>query len=805
MFMRHHDPKEVEDKINSGSASVVDVLLADSVDTFFKSENEVVTAYFDNDKLAQLLDFCYMERETYSADNSKLAFVSTSIMASGKKSVLRFFFGQEGDTEPELPEQVLPPTEDTDYGYGGPPSPPICKFIKTEEKSYTENQEEITYHEYKTDRADTKHLDRLFSILDDSPCHTNMTAFGNFALIVKSFLNSDNVKSDFLKYVYSRREIFEGLVQHLCHHNGYQVLSSILNMQKWYSENSSALASQFLVHRLRSYSELADRLAEPATEIDVVESIVDLFFELVTDNRHIWDSVYFIDRVLLNSKKVEALVARLMDQREKARVLLRLLTTLVEYCNKEYDEEEDNSNSSQDKNDEYGDEAKGASDDDGPKIEVNIIVPEVSSPADELRSAFLEKLRDQFRSLASLVVAAPQTDQVSLSTAGLLYRPCGLTVVQFSKLVHACLKSKLVDFQETLLREGVLDALQQVFLAASTNNILHNQFSAIAKLVVGQGEGPLFRHFFESELLATLFATFNSVVASRDPRAKQTSLFLGHIVSIGKEVEALREVASLDAFFRRQDWRTFAMQHLADIVQKENTVLGRRDPHAPQDDSMSENYEEALNSADFVVVNQPMFGGEEAGGADDDPWRQFNDFSPEEVVIENIPGMDSEEGDVDKAGRSSLLNTNAGKVDEFEMEDPFDSMVEETDFKIEYVGDTQQVPDTAGGTAQADRDQTAGGAGKTAETESGLEQAQELGTAGQQAQTDAGGETHTPMQKDTPGGESQGDKQGAQDSQEKAEEQTETEAGGSTAQEDGQPEAAEQHGQAEAPAEHAQV
>jgi hypothetical protein len=44
MFMRHHDPKEVEDKINSGTASVIDVLMSDNIDTLYKSENEIVTS-----------------------------------------------------------------------------------------------------------------------------------------------------------------------------------------------------------------------------------------------------------------------------------------------------------------------------------------------------------------------------------------------------------------------------------------------------------------------------------------------------------------------------------------------------------------------------------------------------------------------------------------------------------------------------------------------------------------------------------------------------------------------------------------
>jgi hypothetical protein len=75
--------------------------------------------------------------------------------------------------------------------------------------------------------------------------------------------------------------------------------------------------------------------------------------------------------------------------------LLKLLTTLAEYTN---------SNSSKDKNDDFVDEAKVYSDDDGPRIEVNIIVPEVSNPADELRSNFMMRLKQQFKLLTPLLV-----------------------------------------------------------------------------------------------------------------------------------------------------------------------------------------------------------------------------------------------------------------------------------------------------------------------------------------------------------------------------------------------------------------
>lgn len=160
---------------------------------------------------------------------------------------------------------------------------------------------------------------------------------------------------------------------------------------------------------------------------------------------------------------------------------------------------------------------------------------------------------------------------------------------------------------------------------------------------------------------------------------------MGHIASIGKDVEVIRDDPKLSQFFGRQEWRTFAMQHLSEIVQKEATVLGKRDPNAPLEDSMSDNFEDALNSADFVVVNQPMFECGDTGAVDDDPWRQFNDFSPEEVVIENIPGMDSDDVETEILGRESIFYPKVQETDEFEMDDPFDAKVEETEFKIEYV------------------------------------------------------------------------------------------------------------------------
>lgn len=42
LYGRHYNPQEIENFINSGVPSLEQVLLADNLDNFFKTENEVV-------------------------------------------------------------------------------------------------------------------------------------------------------------------------------------------------------------------------------------------------------------------------------------------------------------------------------------------------------------------------------------------------------------------------------------------------------------------------------------------------------------------------------------------------------------------------------------------------------------------------------------------------------------------------------------------------------------------------------------------------------------------------------------------
>lgn len=335
--------------------------------------------------------------------------MSTSILSSGKKNVLKFFF--TGDDDESLPSTVLPQDDKNsqEWGYGYCPSPPICTFIKTNEQTFVENQEEFKYNEFVTERTETEKIDRLFRIIETDPDYVNLTAFGNFSTIVKSFLEKDNVKSDFLKYFFSRPELLTRMMDHMVHSTGYQTLSSILHLKKYYSD-SNAVSSQFLIHRRRAYSQVFAAMVSPTASVDLVEASVELFVELITDSKSIWDAGHFVERVLLDLDNLKLLLSRLsqreVGQNDQVRYdLLRLLVAMVDFANKKYDEDEVSSFEEKQPSE---DEKSPHGDDDDLKIDinVNIVVPEVPNAADEQKNNFIDTIAAKLGD----ILAAVETD-----------------------------------------------------------------------------------------------------------------------------------------------------------------------------------------------------------------------------------------------------------------------------------------------------------------------------------------------------------------------------------------------------------
>lgn len=185
-------------------------------------------------------------------------------------------------------------------------------------------------------------------------------------------------------------------------------------------------------------------------------------------------------------------------------------------------------------------------------------------------------------------------------------------------------------------------------------------------------------------MLPDLFKHYNQVAAKTDDKLIQrNSLFMSHISNVGMTIEKKKSEQSLDSFFKDEHWTTFEQNHLAELKKKDNFVLGGRDPTNPNfDPEEHDPFRESLAQHDFVVVNQtePIdnmqdtssddFGRgrvfsddlvvqntsddekkerDGSAGKDDDPWNQFNDYSPAEISTEgNMRVEGSAEGDPKK-------------------------------------------------------------------------------------------------------------------------------------------------------------
>lgn len=170
---------------------------------------------------------------------------------------------------------------------------------------------------------------------------------------------------------------------------------------------------------------------------------------------------------------------------------------------------------------------------------------------------------------------------------------------------------------------------------------------------------------------------YASIAESRDAKVKRGNLFTSHIIDIGKTLDSYKNVLTLESFFKSPEWLHFAEKHLAEVIRKEAAKLPGKENQL-LDESISMDYEEALNGADFDCGSKLFkdfaddFG---SSAVDDDPWKQFNDFSPEEVVIEGLCGEEADENLNDQAFRLSEVMDKKPNLNEGEMEDPFEFMV----------------------------------------------------------------------------------------------------------------------------------
>lgn len=357
-----------------------------------------------------MIDLCYLDSPAFDPQLSKAIAAATTILSSRKDRVLKLFFRRNPD-EPTSPVPKDEAESEERYSFYSEP-PFISNLIETSEKTEVINNEEVKVQVFQADPKNTRHLDRLFSIVFKEPAEVNLTAFAHFNSIVKSFVDNQYFHADLLKYFFARSLLRSSLLDHVVHQPGHHLLNLLVNINKRSVEGSKASMSIFLLHRLELYQKIFDNLigCESQAQEEFAEGLCDILSELLREHGSICDAEYFIEKVLLDSERLRQLLQKTAecavgrsDQVPEIRAhLLSLLTTLVDYSTGKFEDKHHFDESPVNSRFNHRGEEDEAED------KKNIEIPLIMEAAEEHKTALSDALAAFLPRLADLLAAQPQ-------------------------------------------------------------------------------------------------------------------------------------------------------------------------------------------------------------------------------------------------------------------------------------------------------------------------------------------------------------------------------------------------------------
>lgn len=274
--------------------------------------NIFIQLSFDYDKVCRMIDICYSDEDDTSNTTSRAIYRASNILCSRKNEIFKCFF-RKNPREPTSPLSKDETEDESGYSYNQDP-PFRCDMFETVEKSMVINGEESKYQEFVQDQKETL-MDKLFNIVFEDPDDVNLTAFGHFLNIIKSFVDSQFFYADFLKYVFSRRLLLGRLVEHIVHPSGYQACQLVAAISKRSVDGSRSSLSVFLMHRYRALEMIFNNILEShdADKELLAESSCEMWVEFIKDHPNICDSNHYIDKILLDNDNMGKLLQHLIS------------------------------------------------------------------------------------------------------------------------------------------------------------------------------------------------------------------------------------------------------------------------------------------------------------------------------------------------------------------------------------------------------------------------------------------------------------------------------------------------------------
>lgn len=351
------------------------------------------------DKIAELIKMAVPTDQEALDLTPKVCHTATQILAYNSDYIMRYFYNKRDGSER---------IESHDWENGLPALVPFN--LPTREEIVTEDGEQVKYYVFEVEG--TNDSEAIIGLLRQgfyAEGTISDYSLGNLFTVIKNLMDDRDNQSNFLRIYYGYKDVSVRALGQLNLQNGFEIVNLLLNLTKSQIFSDNPIASTLIRYRLRDY----ERVLASALNDHDPEGALNVLIDLAKNHNQIWDSQYFIERVLV--KEIDKILGALNNPEAsiaKKTLLIKLLHHLVEAVapdNQQSDSEERfNIDNSPLMSRLRG--GLGFTDFEEPSGSLNLNIPEVATNSEEQLNRVLDAIASTLQTLNHLLLQPTVSD-----------------------------------------------------------------------------------------------------------------------------------------------------------------------------------------------------------------------------------------------------------------------------------------------------------------------------------------------------------------------------------------------------------
>jgi len=141
----------------------------------------------------------------------------------------------------------------------------------------------------------------------------NLTAAHYIVDVLSSLVNNSDTIIEFFKFIYTKQEYLDAIVDNCSETSLLKLLHRILNTHANEFNNKAQITFSFLHHRLLLYLKCFDKFVGEPEETRKFEAFAQLFNSLIDGRENILDGEYLVERIFHDEKRFGTLLNSMIE------------------------------------------------------------------------------------------------------------------------------------------------------------------------------------------------------------------------------------------------------------------------------------------------------------------------------------------------------------------------------------------------------------------------------------------------------------------------------------------------------------